>query len=110
MRKLPDPRSGSYKLLIQLAAAPGTFYQICERAKVDIESDRAERNTRELFNSMIVGGHAHLVGLIYYITTAARDAISPPAPTSGQVAGPAYRGIHYPTPVKIARRAAGARA
>ena len=110
MKKLPDPRSGAHKLLRQLAAAPGTFYQICERAEIDIEDDRAERIQREIINSLIEGGHAHLVGVVYSITSAARAALAPPAPNAGQVAGPAYRGTYHPAQVRIVRRAAGARA
>lgn len=110
MKKLPPPRSGAHKLLITLVAGPGTFYQVCERASADIESDRAEKIQRALFDELIDGGHAHQVGNLYHITSAARVAIAPPAPYVGQVAGPAYRGTPAPAPVRIARRAAGARA
>jgi hypothetical protein len=109
MRKLPPPRSGAHNLLLQLAVAPGTFYQICERAEIDIESDRAERIQREIINSLIECGHAHLVGVVYFITTAARAAIAP-AQYVGQAAGPVYRGAIGHTTVRIARRAPGAHA
>lgn len=110
MRKLPTPRSGGHNLLLQLLAGPGTFYQICERADIDIESDRAERIQRELVESLVDAGHAAYDGLTYRISTAARDALSPPAPVVGQVAGPAYRGTPYQGEARIVRRTAGARA
>lgn len=110
MRKLPAPRSGGHILLLHLLAGPGTFYQICERADVDVESRRVENGQRALFDAMVDAGHAKFDGQAYSITTAARDALSPPAPYVGQVAGPAYRGVPHPTPVTIVRRATGARA
>lgn len=110
MRALPREKSGAHRLLRQLLIGPGTFYQVCERASCDIESDRAEQIQRALFDDLIDAGHAHQVGHVYYITSAARAAMAPPVPYAGQVAGPAYRGTPHPMPVTIARRAAGARA
>ena len=110
MKMLPNPRSGAHRLLTALLAGPGTFYQICERANVDIEDDRAEAIQRALFDEIVDGRQAYLVGLVYNITTPARNALAPAAPYVGQVAGPAHRGPGRPTPVLIARRAAGARA
>lgn len=110
MRKLPDPRHAAHKLLSAMLAGPGTFYQICERADVDVESKRVENGQRALFDAMVDAGHAKFDCHVYSITIAARDALSPPAPYVGQVAGPAYRGIAHFAPVTIVRRAAGARA
>ena len=108
MRKLPDTHRAARKLLHTLAAAPGTFYQVCERAEYDIETDRGERIMRSVFNSLVDTGHITFDGLTYTITIAARAIIAPPAPFVGQVAGPAFRGTPYVAPVKITRRAAGA--
>ena len=110
MRKLPEPSSGARKLLVGLLDGPGTFYQICERLNIDIEKDRAEVIQRALFNRLVEGGHAYLVGLVYDITTQARGVLAPAAPYVGQAAGPAYRREPQVSGVTIARRAAGARA
>ena len=110
MRKLPEPSTGARKLLVALLDGPGTFYQICERLDIDIESNRAEFIQRELFNRLVEGGHAYLVGLVYDITTPARNVLAPVKPYVGQVAGPAYRREPQVSTVTIARRAAGARA
>jgi len=110
MRKLPHPTSLAHAMLRQLAAGPGTFYQICELLEFDIEDDTVEAVCRAHFSDLVDAGHAYLVDLTYHITTAARASIVPPAPYVGQVAGPAYRGTPHPMPVTIARRAAGARA
>lgn len=109
MKKLPDPRHAAHKLLTALLAGPGTFYQICERADIDVESKRAETGQRILFDGLVDGGHAKFVGITYSITSAARAALDPPAPYVGQVAGPAYRGAPNVGAVTIARRAVGAR-
>jgi hypothetical protein len=107
MRVLPNPRSGAHRLLTTLLAGPGTFYQICERADIDIEDDRAECIQRALFNDLVDARHAFLVGVTYAITTPARRALTP-APVAGKVAGPAHRAATLHSPVVIARRAAGA--
>jgi hypothetical protein len=95
-------------MLVQLATAAGTFYQVCEALEFDIENDKVEKVCRAHFDDLVDAGHAYLVGPTYHITSAARAAIAPPAPYVGQVAGPAYRGTPAPAPVRIARRAAGA--
>ena len=110
MRKLPDPRHAAHKLLVAMLTGPGTFYQICERADIDVESKRVENGQRTLFDKLVDGGHAKYDGKTYSLTIAARDALSPPAPYVGQVAGAAYRGPNCATPVTIVRRAAGVRA
>lgn len=58
MRKLPEPSTGARKLLVALLDGPGTFYQICERLNIDIESNRAEFIQRELFNRLVEGGQS----------------------------------------------------
>lgn len=103
MRKLPHEREAGYKLLQTMLAGPGTFYQICERAEFDIESDRAENILREVFAQMLDGGHAYLSGVTYTISSAARAALAPPAPYVGQVAGPAYRGTPTLLPARVVR-------
>lgn len=108
MRKLPDPRHASHKLLTAMLAGPGTFYQICERADIDVESKRVENGQRALFDDMVDAGQVKFDGRAYLLTIAARDALSPPAAYVGQVAGAAYRGPNCATPVTIVRRAAGA--
>lgn len=110
MKKLPDTNRAARKVLHTLAAAPDTFYQVCERAEYNIDDDRTEKLMRAVFDSLVDTGHAAYDGLNYSITTAARATIAPPAPYVGQVAGPAFRGAIGHTAVKIARRASGAQA
>lgn len=113
MKRLPFHRSDAARVLQALLAAPGTFYQICERAGVAIETDREERAQRSIFATLVDDGHAWLGGqgnLIYSLTSEARAELAPPAPYIGQVAGPAYRGIVYVAPALVVRRAKESRA
>lgn len=108
---IPAEGTRSHKLLLALLKGPGTFYQVCERADFDIHKGGIESPLRRIFDFMI-GGNVRLVGNIYTLTDAARASLTGagPAPYIGQVAGPAYRGTPYHAPVRIVRRAAGARA
>lgn len=74
MRKLPDLRHAAHKLLTAMLAGPGTFYQICERADIDVESKRVENGQRALFDAMVDAGHAKFDGNAYSLTIAARVA------------------------------------
>jgi hypothetical protein len=109
----PSNGMRSHTLLVALQQAPGTFYQVCERAGFDIEDTRLEYALRKIFDRLI-GGNARVDGIIYHLTDEARRALNPEAaaavPYVGQVAGPAFRGTYHPSQVRIVRRAAGARA
>jgi hypothetical protein len=104
MKRLPPPHATAARVLRALLAAPGTFYQICERAGLAIETDREERAQRSIFATLVDDGHARQSGLIYSLTSEARAELAPPAPYVGQAAGPAYRGIVYVAPALVVRR------
>ena len=104
---LPKKTSRAFALLKVLLSAPGTFYQICERAGFDIEGRNAETTLRGDFDSMVAAGTTNLNGIVYSISGRARIAMiaaEPAAPFVGQVAAPAYRGTPYAMPVHIVRR------
>lgn len=107
----PPKGSRSHALLVALQKGPATFYQACERAGFDIEDSRLEEALRHIFDHMI-GGNVRLVGITYQLTAEARLSLGEPQPVPycGQVAGPAFRGIHDPRAVHITRRPEGARA
>lgn len=101
------PRRGQAPYLILQAAleAPGTFWQLCERAGVDVESRGDETRVRRLFESAVRQGHLKADGIIYSLTEPVRIRLAgKPIPYAGQVAGPAYRGTPHPAPVTIIRR------
>jgi hypothetical protein len=110
MKRLPPPHATAARVLRALLVAPGTFYQICERAGLAIETDRDEALQRKLFETALADGHARRSNLIYSLTSEARAELAPPAPYIGQVAGPAYRGIVYVAPALVVRRAKESRA
>lgn len=103
MRRLPHTPA-AHKLLQTLLAGPGTFYQICERAGIDVERVGDENVQRALFAKLLDAEHIYLDKLTYSISSAARLAIDPPAPYVGEVAGPAYRGTVQAMPVHVVRR------
>lgn len=90
--KFPGRLTAAHALLTALLDGPGTFYQVCERAGIGIESARDEAVQRALFEALLTLGHASLSGITYSISRRARDALRPPAPHVGQVAGPHHRG------------------
>lgn len=103
--KLPRAGSRSAALLRTLLAGPGTFYQVCERAGIDIEPRGAEAALRELFEGLTVTGMAKLDGICYAITLRAQLALeSAAAPAAGQVAAPHFRGVPAVMPVLVIRR------
>ena len=101
----------AHALLLVLLERPGTFYQVCEWADFDIEG-KHEGLLRHIFDGMLRAGTVRLDGIIYSITLPARIAmqIATAQPTVGQPAAPAYRGTPYAMPVRVVRRAEGARA
>lgn len=108
MKRLPLPKtdSRSYALLQALLAAPGTFYQVCERAGFDIEEAGMESRLRMIF-SRGIQGHARLDGIMYVLKEASRAALQgiQTAP-AGQVAAPHFRGVAGAMPVLVVRRQA----
>ncbi|TYQ19883.1 UNVERIFIED_ORG: hypothetical protein JN05_01251 [Zoogloea ramigera] len=103
-KRAPHHGSRTLLLLAALKQGPATFYQLCERANIEIEKAADEHAVRNMVSNMI-GRNVSFDGLLYRLTDASRDPTA-----AGQVAGPAYRGTPYHAPVRIVRRAAGARA
>ncbi|MDC8756242.1 hypothetical protein [Janthinobacterium fluminis] len=102
--KLPRINSRPYRLLQALLAGAGTFYQVCERAGLDIEQPGAEPLLRGLFEGMLATGVAKLDGILYSVTLRARLALEEPAvPACGQVAAPHFRGAAAAMPVLVVR-------
>src|SRR5471030_2086990 len=102
---IPQKHTRAFSLLAELMRGPGTFYQLCERAALSIESKTDERNVRHALDTLHRTGAARLSGVTYSITDRARAAMGgPSAPWIGQIAGPAYRGTPTCFPVKIVRR------
>lgn len=102
---IPQKHTRAFAILTELLRGAGTFYQICERADLSIESKTDERNVRHALDTLHRTGSARLSGVTYSITDRARAAMGEPsAPWIGQVAGPAYRGTPTSFPVKIVRR------
>lgn len=103
-KRAPQPGSRTNLLQAALEQGHGTFYQICERAGIEVNTPTEENAVRAMLDNMI-GRNVFFDGLRYRLTDAPRVS-----PAAGQVAGPAYRGTPYHAPVRIVRRAAGARA
>lgn len=108
---LPREDSRRYQLLAALRQGPGTFYQVCERAGIDIEGEHEEDKVRLSFERLI-GDFVHMTGVTYSLTAEARELFGErkPAQYAGEIAGPAFRGIYDPRTVFITRRPEGARA
>lgn len=102
--RLPHTRHSSYRILLAMIDGGGTFWQICERAKIDNHTHRAECNAREVFGNLLTCGHIYATGITYHLSQATRSALVPPTPYIGQVAGPRYRGPNQAMPVTIYRR------
>jgi len=102
--KLPHTRHSAYRILVAMIDGGGTFWQICERAKIDVETHRAELNAREVFSNLQTCGHINANGINYTLSRATRAALVPPTPYVGKVAGPYYRGPNQAMPVTIYRR------
>ncbi len=91
--RLPRIESREHMILKHLLVAPGTFYQISERADFDIEPAGTEASLRKIFDGMVQRGTASLNGIMYSITPSARAALAPPGEQYvGQVATPHHRG------------------
>lgn len=91
--RLPPKGSRPRNFLHQLQVGPGTFWQICERAEIDLTFD-VERDMRLSMSNMERNGLLRLDRLTCSLTEAARTALSgaPTAEYVGQVAGPKYIG------------------
>jgi hypothetical protein len=103
--RLPPKGSRPRNFLHQLLVGPGTFWQICERANIDLERD-VEVAMRSSLSIMQRDGLVYVDRITYHLTAAARLALTGQlaAPLVGQVAGPAYRGATYFAPVTVVRR------
>lgn len=101
---IPPQRTAAHALLMALLDGPGTFYQLCERARFDVEAVRDENIMRAVAESLVTLGHARLSGLTYSISPATRRVLRPPVAYAGQVAAPHYRGTCMRMPVTIVRR------
>lgn len=98
----PAKRTAARNILESLLAdGTGTFYQLCERCRIDCETARDERIQRELFARLERDFHIQLDGILYSISPSARRALQPPAKYVGQPAGPHYRGAIFRAPVRI---------
>lgn len=117
-RFLPRADGRPYAILQALVDAPGTFYQLCERAGIDLDQPSVECNMRQVFDNLLLA-HIQLTGIIYTLNANTRQAmpaveatqsIRPaPVPTTCSVAAPYYRGPSAIQPVTIVRRAVQAR-
>lgn len=106
LMKLPRVNSRPHRLLRALLAGPGTFYQVCERAGLNIEMLRDESITRALVADLLCTGAIQQRGIVYAITPRARMALEiAPEPFCGQMAAPHYRGAAASMPVLVTRRA-----
>lgn len=116
-RFLPRADGRPYAILRMLIDAPGTFYQLCERAGIDLDQPSVECNMRQVFDNLLLA-HIQLVGIVYTLNATTRQAMLAvettqsirPAhvPTTCSVAAPHYRGPSATQPVTIVRRAAQA--
>lgn len=103
---LPRNPSRAYTLLKELLNGPGTMYQLCERAGIDLDDTDVAHRVRLLFAELL-GGHATVDRITYTITERARAQFALDAKEAyvGQVALP--RPLPAPRPVTVVRRAAG---
>lgn len=108
-KRAPHQGSRANALLAALHQGPATFYQVCERANIDIDDSREEDAVRTMLGNL-VGNTVCFDGLLYRLAAARTTKPDGQSEPSGQVAGPAHRGIHDPRTVFITRRPEGARA
>lgn len=88
-----------------LLDGPATFYQLCERANVSIETEYAETVARVTVSGMISAGAMRFDGIMLSTTTRAA-----PVAHVGQVATSHHRGPSERMPVLVVRASQGARA
>lgn len=105
-KRAPHHGTRTRALLAALQNGPATFYQLCERADIDIEDPREEEAVQTMLGNL-VGNGVCFDGLLYRLTAVARMAA--PEECSSQTAGPAFRGISHPATVFITRRPVGVR-
>jgi hypothetical protein len=104
--RVPAKSLRQHALLMALLPAAGTFYQVCERAGIDIDLATSEIPVRHLFEVLMKCGAIRLDGILYALTPPARAALMPAAVPSGSIATAHYRGPNLALPVTIVRRAA----
>lgn len=105
-RLMPYVGSRPYLVLQALLAGPGTFYQICERAGLDIEEPGMEPCMRKHFGSLLLA-HIELNNITYSIKASTRQALqAKPAASVCSVATAHHRGPSAPQPVTVVRRPA----
>ncbi|WP_035819838.1 hypothetical protein [Janthinobacterium sp. RA13] len=103
-RLMPYVGSRPYLVLQALLAGPGTFYQICERAGLDIEEPGMEPCMRKHFAGLLLA-HIELNNITYTIKTSTRQALqAKPAACVCSVATAHHRGPSEPQPVTVVRR------
>lgn len=107
-KRAPHQGSRSQALLDALKQGPATFWQVCERANITFDDQHEEDAVRTMLGNL-VGNTVCFDGLLYRLTVPRRAPVEH-QPAAGQVAGPAFRGIHDPRTVYITRRPEGARA
>lgn len=105
---LPRNPSRAYTLLKELLNGPGTMYQLCERAGIDLDDTDVAHRVRTLFAELL-GGHATVDRITYTITERARIQFSldSKVPFVGQVAQ--ARPMPMAMPVTVVRREAPGR-
>ena len=104
--RVPAKSLRQHALLMALLPAAGTFYQVCERAGIDIDLESSELPVRHLFELLLKAGAIRLDGILYALTGRARQALMPAASSAptGSVATAHYRGPCRAMPVTIVRR------
>lgn len=105
-KRAPHHGTRTHVLLAALQHGPATFYQLCERADIDIEDPREEEAVHTMLGNL-VGNGVCFDGLLYRLTAVRMAA---PVECGSQAAGPAFRGTPHPATVFITRRPEGVRA
>lgn len=109
--KFPSKRTVMYKLLVELANGSGTFYQICERAGIQIDVTSDSDRVRLTLDTAVMKGYARVSGIMYSISSSAMRALHPVQPYVGEVAAPHFRGVSmFCRPVAVVAPARRARA
>lgn len=93
--RFPQKGTRPHLVLLELLIAPGTFWQVCERANIDL-NHTVMASMRTSMDLLERGAFVRRERITYYLTDAARARLAgKPAPYVGQVAGPAQRGVAW---------------
>lgn len=103
VKRAPNHGARTQQLLAAIQQGPATFYQLCERANIDVDTPTEEDAVHAMLGNLL-GKSVRFDGLLYRPFPAPRHT-----PAAGEVAGPAYRGVCDPRTVYITRRPEGAR-